>query len=84
LFARLCKRAVGHEPFAVAHPDAGRCCHRVERGGRQILPSCMEFVRELRGFHVTLLPFGGTHGLRCQVNQQHVLHMFASIVYLHQ
>ena len=38
LLARLCKRAVGYEPFAVAHAHAARHCCRVQRVGSQIFP----------------------------------------------
>ena len=48
LFARLRERAVGHQPFAVAHPDAGRRRRRVQRGGGQILAARLELLRELR------------------------------------
>src|SRR5881296_3450198 len=37
LFTRLRERTVGHEPFAVAHPNARRHCCWVQRVGGQIL-----------------------------------------------
>src|SRR5438093_995976 len=79
LFARLRERAVGHEPFAVAHPDAGRHRRGVQRVGGHILPVRMKLMRELRGLRITVLPLGFTQAILVTVNQQHVFHVEASI-----
>jgi hypothetical protein len=52
------KRTVGHEPFAVAHPDDGRRRRRVQRGATPILPARRELVRELQLLPVDLLACG--------------------------
>ena len=56
LLARLRERAVGDEPFAVAHADAGRRGGRVQWRGGEELPAACEIVRELRRLAVALLP----------------------------
>src|SRR5262245_14464146 len=81
LLACFGKRTVGHEPFAVAHPDAGRRRRRVQRGATPILPARRELVRELQLLPVDLLSCGQAQlvpGL-AQVNQQQVLHKCPSM-----
>src|SRR5438034_1339335 len=78
LFARLRERTIGQQPFAVAHPDAGRRRRWVQRVGGQILPTRVKLLRELRRLPVTLLPLGFAQGLLVAVNQQHVFHVSAS------
>src|SRR5438552_10709823 len=73
------ERAVGHYPFALAYPDAGRRGGRLERGGGEILARGIELVCELRRLAVTLLSLALTQGLLVQVNQQHVSHQCASV-----
>ena len=41
LLARLGKRPVGHQPFAIPNPDAGRRGDRLQRRGAHILPAGM-------------------------------------------
>ena len=60
LLACFGKRTVGHEPFAVAHPDAGRRRRRVQRGATPILPTRRELVREPLLLPVDLLACGQT------------------------
>src|SRR6266853_5037513 len=55
LLARFGKRTIGHEPFAVAHPDISRRRRRLQRGTSQILPAYRELVRELQLLLVDLL-----------------------------
>src|SRR6266568_5021576 len=78
LLARLRERTIGHEPFAVAHPDAGRRRRWVQRVGRQILPARVKVLRELRRLPVTLLALAFAQGLLVTVNQQQVFHVSAS------
>src|SRR5207245_787220 len=79
LLARFRKRTVGHKPLAVTHPNAGRRRGRLQRRGGQTMPAGAEFVHELRGLSVTLLPFGLVQGVLVLVNQQHVFHPRTSI-----
>src|SRR2546426_2013248 len=79
LFARLRERTVGHEPFAVAHPNTCRHCCRVQRVRGQILSVEVNLVGELRGLRVTLLPLGLAQRLLVMVNQQHIFHVDASV-----
>ena len=58
LLACFRKRTVGHEPFAVAYPDAGRRRRRLQRGASQILPGRRELFRELQLLPVDLLSRG--------------------------
>src|SRR6266545_5854654 len=80
LFARLRKRTVGDESFALAYLDAGRPRRRVQWGGSEILPGRIDLVRKLHRLPVTLLPLCLGQGLLIAVNQQHVSHEFASIL----
>src|SRR5712691_1421563 len=80
LFARLRERTVGHEPFALAHPDAGRRRNRVQRGGSKILPGPPDLARKLHGLLATLLLLGLIRGLFITVHQQHIFHLVASIL----
>src|SRR2546426_1592923 len=79
LLLGLRERTVGHYPFALAYPDAGRRGGRVERGGGEILARGAELVRQLRGLAVAPLPLALTQGLLVKVDQQHVPHECASI-----
>src|SRR5262245_27014099 len=79
MLARLGERAVGHEPFAFAHPDAGRRRSRMQRGGGQIMPTRIELMGELRGLRVTMLPLSLAYGLLVKVDQQHISHLSSSI-----
>src|SRR5437016_7941731 len=77
LLAGLRERTVGHEPFAVAHPDAGRRRRRVQRRAAQILPARRQLLRELHALPIDLLPLGHAEpvpGLLVAANQQHVFH----------
>src|SRR5207253_5213784 len=58
LFTRLGKRPIGHEPLAVAHPDARSHCSRVQGVGGHVLTVRFKVMRELRGLGVTDLTFG--------------------------
>src|SRR5438309_6280935 len=78
LFPRLGERTVGHEPFAFAHPDAGRRRNGVQGGGREIPPGRPDLVHQLRGLLATLLLLGLIRGLLVTVDQQHVFHLGAS------
>src|SRR2546430_5272377 len=71
----LRERTVGHHPFALAYPDAGRRGGRLERGGGDILARGTELVRQLCGLAVTPLPLALTQGLLVEVDQQHVSHV---------
>src|SRR5438270_6526680 len=79
LFTRLREGTVGHQPFAVADPDAGRCRGGVQRRRGQILPALLNLLRDLRGFAVALLPLGLAQDLLVKINQQHELHKSASM-----
>src|SRR5436309_3785645 len=79
LLLGLRERTVGHHPFALAHPDAGRRGGRLERGGGEILARGTELVRQLCGLAVTPLPLALTQGLLVEVDQQHVSHQCASV-----
>src|SRR3989442_2092738 len=79
LLLGLRERAVGHYPFALAYPDAGRRGGRLERGGGEILTRGTELVRQLGRLAVTLLPLDRTQRLLVQVDQQHVSHQCASV-----
>src|SRR2546426_7268652 len=79
LLLGLRERTVGHYPFALAYPDAGRRGGRLERGGGEILARGAELVRQLRGLAVAPLPLALTQGLLVKVDQQHVPHECASI-----
>src|SRR5262249_24676491 len=79
VLARLGERTVSHEPFAFAHPDAGRRRGRMQRGGSQIMPTRIELMRELRGLSIAMLPLGLAHRLLVKVNQQHISHLSSSI-----
>src|ERR1700680_1227711 len=74
------KRTVGHEPLALAHPNAGRRRRGVQRRGGQKLSARVELVRELDGLLVTLLPPGLVQCLLVKVNQQHVSHPVPPLV----
>src|SRR5438552_3913155 len=74
LLLGLRERTVGHYPFALAYPDAGRRGGRLERGGGEVLARGAEFVRQLCGLAVTLLPLGLVQGLLVEVDEQHVSH----------
>src|SRR5207253_7752248 len=63
LLLGLRERAVGHYPFALAYPDAGRRGGRLERGGGEILTRGTELVCQLRRLAVTLLSLDRTQGL---------------------
>src|SRR5580704_10896750 len=78
LFARLRERTVGHNPFALAHPNRGRCRHRLQRRRAQKLAICLERVGKLSRLPVTLLALDVGPGVFVGVNQQHVLHSFPS------
>src|SRR2546428_3540044 len=80
LFARLRERTVGHEPFAFAHPDAGRRRNRMQWGGGEILPGRPDLMHKLRGLLATLLLLGLIRSLLVTVDQQHVFHLVASIL----
>src|SRR5437867_5324279 len=79
LLLGLRERTVGHHPFALAYPDAGRRGGRLERGGGEILARGTELVRQLCGLAVTPLPLALTQGLLVEVDQQHVSHQCASV-----
>src|SRR5436309_1008548 len=77
LLAGLRERTVGHEPLAVAHPDAGRRRRRVQRRAAQILPARRQLLRELHALPIDLLSLGHAEpvpGLLVAANQQHVFH----------
>src|SRR3989475_2183875 len=74
LLLGLRERTVGHHPFALAYPDAGRRGGRLERGGGEILARGTELVRQLCGLAVTPLPLALTQGLLVEVDEQHISH----------
>src|SRR5467141_2256418 len=79
LFPHFRERAVGHQTVAVAHLDAGCCRHRLQWVGGEVLPLRLEHVRKLSRLAVTLLPLALGPGLLVGVNEQHVLHLCASM-----
>src|SRR6266513_1284226 len=79
LLARLRERTVGHDPFAVPHPDAGRRRHGVQRGGGEIPPGRSDLMRNLRRLPVALFLLRLVRGLLIAVHQQHVFHLVPSI-----
>jgi hypothetical protein len=77
LLARFRKRTVGHEPFAVADPDAGRRRRRLQWGASQILPVRRELFCKMKLLLIDLLSRGQAQlapGL-VEVYQQHVFHV---------
>src|SRR5712691_1815265 len=82
LLACLRERTVGDEPLAVAHPHAGRRRRRLQLGTGKILTSRPDLLAELPVFAVNLLPLRLAQlppRLLVVVNQQHVLHVCASV-----
>src|SRR5439155_19234487 len=78
LLAGLRERPVGHEPLAVAHPDAGRRGRRVQRRAVQMLAARLELVPELHGIQVDLLALGHAEpvpDLLVPADQEHVFHV---------
>src|SRR5829696_2693524 len=78
LLTRLRKRAIGYQPFAITHPNAGRRRCQVEWGGAEIMPTRVELSGEPRGLAVALLPLVRVQHLLITVNQQHVFHLDVS------
>ena len=80
LLAGLGERAVGHQPFPAAHPQAGGRRRRVQRRGSQVVAARAELPRQPRRIPVALLPLGLAHGLLVEVHQQHVFQGSGSAV----
>src|SRR5580698_3772525 len=74
LFTRFRERPVGHQSLVVAYLDAGRCRHRLQRVGVQILPLRLKPMGKLGRLPVALLPLRLGPGVFVGVNQKHVFH----------